>query len=163
MTSTQKKYIIAGAIGVVTIAGALAYLQYKKIMNYVMKFTRAKINNISLNNIDFNIYISFENKSDLTFTIRQQEYDVYINDVFLTKIVNYAPNVIKANSVSEIGVNISANPKEVWSKIGKNALNLLMESEKIRIKTVMKMKVKVFFITVTIPYTYEGTLKDYTG
>jgi hypothetical protein len=37
LSNTSKKYLIAGVIAMVTITGALAYLQYKKLMNYIIK------------------------------------------------------------------------------------------------------------------------------
>ena len=55
MKSNTKKYLIAGAIGVVTIAGALAYLQYKKLMNYTLKFKRLRVKRLNFNEFDFDL------------------------------------------------------------------------------------------------------------
>ena len=38
----KKRYFVAGAIGLVTVAGAMGYLQFKKIMNYSLAFKGMK-------------------------------------------------------------------------------------------------------------------------
>ena len=85
LSSTSKKYLIAGVIGLVTVAGAAAYLQYKKIMNYVITVKNVVINSISLNLIDFTLNLNFENKSSVAFIIKSQSYNVYINNSFISK------------------------------------------------------------------------------
>jgi hypothetical protein len=57
-------------------------------------------------------------------------------------------------------MNVAFNPKDVWKKLN---LNLLSDTSKIMIKLDMKIKVKVGFISVTIPYIYEDSLKNMMG
>lgn len=160
MTAKTKKIVIASVIGAVSIAGALAYLQYKKLMNYVIKVNKVLVKKISMNLIDIDLYLNFTNKSDIAFTIVGQKYDIYLNNVFVTKIENKAPNEISAKGTSVIGLNVSFNPKEVSRKLGPQALTILSDTSKLRIKIDMKLKVKLWFFTVNIPYTYEDTLKN---
>jgi len=161
--SKNKKWIIAGAIGIVTIAGALAYLQYKKIMDYVIKFKRIKINSLDLNFIDFNLYLLLENKSNVEYTIKSQEYSIYINNKFLTKLQNQTSNVIKPKSFSEIGLNVKLNIGDIRNALGKGSiLSSVLSPEKILIKIDTKLKVSLFGLTINIPYVYETNLKELT-
>ncbi len=152
----ERKHIIAAGIGVVTIAGAVAYLQYKKLMNYVIGFKALKINKVQSNNADFDLILNFTNKSDVAFNIESQVYDVYINDKQVSKAVNYKPQSINAKSTSPIAVNIKFNPE----KTGQNILNIALSLKPVVIKVDMKLKVKLWFFKVNIPYVYTTTLKE---
>jgi LEA14-like dessication related protein len=160
MTGKQKTYLIAAILGTISIFAAGAYLQIKKMTNNVIGFNKVKIKKISLNLIDFDLFLNYTNNSDIKFTLRKQTYDLFINNIYITTISNSVDNVINKNSVSVIGVNVAFNPKDVYKKLD---LNLLSDPSKIMIKLDMKIKVKVGFISVTIPYIYEDTLKNMMG
>ena len=160
MKPTTKKYLIAGAIGVVTIAGALAYLQYKKLMNYALKFKGLKIRKLNFNEFDFDVTLDFINKSDIDFIIERQVYNVYLNDIFVTKLENASPTQIKAKTSSLMGLNVKLNPKSVLEKIGINAVNFVANANKTIFKVDAKLKVKLWFFTINIPFVYQSTLKD---
>ena len=159
--NNNKKWIIAGAIGVVTILGAIAYLQYKKIMDYTIKFKRLKINSINLNSVDFNLYLLLENKSSVEYTINSQEYSIYVNDKFLTKLQNQVSNVIKPKSFSEIGLNVKLDLVELRKTLGSSGiLSSVMSPEKVIVKIDMKLKVSIYGFTINIPYSYTTSLKE---
>lgn len=152
----EKKHIIGGAIALVSITGAIAYLQYKKLMNYCIGFNKIRANKISSTNADIDVFINFKNQSNLKIEIQSQEYNVYLNDAFLTKASNAKAQVIAPNSMSVIGINVKFNP----SQAGKNILNTLLSGSGIAIRIDMKLKVKFWFFTVNIPYSYKTTLKE---
>ena len=156
----EKKYLVAGAIGLVTVTGALMYLQYKRLMNYVIKVKRVFVNRIDSNSVDLNLFLNFTNNSDIGFTIESQSHNIYINDTLVSKIENNTPNQISPKSTSVIGVNIKFNPNKIINILGKNIVDFLTSSDKLRIKIDMKFRVKLWFFKVNIPYVYETTLKD---
>ena len=159
----DKKYLIAGAIGLVTITGAFAYLQYKRLMNYVIKVGKITINKISLNNIDFNLILNFYNKIDISFDIKNQMYDIYLNNVFIAKVQNQSTNKINAKSVSQIGLNIKFDPSKAVKKLGVGTLDLLSKPDKIMLKVDIKLKVKLYMFTINLPFVFESSLKDLTA
>jgi LEA14-like dessication related protein len=157
----NKKWVIAGAIGLVTVAGALAYLQFKKIMDYTLKFVKLKVNKISANLIDLNVYLLLENKSSVEYTIKSQEYSVYINDNLVTKIENQSSSVIKPKSFKEIGLNVKFNPTDVLKKIGaQGVIGSLLSPEKTIIRIDMKLKISFYGITLKIPFSYVTNMKE---
>lgn len=159
LSSTSKKYLIAGAIGIVTIAGAAAYLQYKKIMNYVITVKNVVINSISLNLIDFTLNLNFENKSSVGFIIKSQSYNVYINNSLISKLNNNAPINIAPKSVSIIPLKVITKPSALLESIKLNITDILLKPELVIIKVVAKLKVRLWIIDVNIPYTYSENLK----
>lgn len=163
----EKKYIVAGVIGLVTITGALLYLRYKKLMNYVIKLKTLKVKTLTANSVVFDIFLNFTNNSNLAFDIIEQDYKVYLNDELVTKMVNRSTNHISANktngvdtSKSVIGVNVSFNPTKVLQMLGKNWVSILIHPETVRLKVDVKLKVSLYGIKFSIPYIYEGTLKS---
>jgi LEA14-like dessication related protein len=160
LSNTAKKYLIAGVIGTITIAGALAYLQYKKLMNYVIKVKSGVIKTITANLLDLDLTLDFENKSNISFEIKSQEYEIFIDNKFISRIKNIKPVFIQANSHSDIFVNIKANPTKVGSKFKLEDLNKLLDLQNVKIKVIGKLKVKIYAFPVNIPFNYETTIKE---
>ena len=163
----ERKHIIAGAIGLVTITGALLYLQYKKLMNYVIKLKTLKVKTLTANLISFDIFLNFTNNSNLAFDIVEQDYKVFLNGEPVVKMLNRSINRIAANktngvdtSVSVIGVNVAFNPTKVLQLLGKNWISILTKPETVKLKVEVKLKASSYGFKFSIPYVYEGTLKS---
>ena len=159
----QKKYIFGGLAAIVAVTGTLAYLQYRKIMNYDFKVAGVKIRKISASIISFDLIINFINKSNISITIMEVITKVYVNNKFAADVVNKIPFTILANSTSPISTNISFNPANAISLLGSNLLNLVSNTQNVNIRADIQMKAKLWFFTVTIPYTYNTTLAELTA
>ena len=144
----------------VTITGALAYLQYKKLMNYIIKVKTAVVKTITANLLDLDLTLDFENKSNISFEIKSQEYEVYIDNKFISKINNIKPVFIKAKSNSDIFVNIKVNPTKVGTRFKLEDLGKLLDLQNVKIKIIGKMKVKLYAFTINIPFNFETTIKE---
>jgi LEA14-like dessication related protein len=155
----RRLYIAAGVVSIFAVIGVFGYIQYKKLMDYCIGVKRVQVNNIGLNNINFNIWFTFLNKSNVTFTLISQTYKVYLNDKYITTLSNKSPNVVKSEQTSEIALNVDINPKSVFKEMGMGVFDMAMNYKKIMVKLDMKMKVKVLGITVSVPYVYEDTLE----
>jgi LEA14-like dessication related protein len=155
----EKKYIIAGALAVVSTFLALGYLQYKKLMNYKISFKNLKIKTLSATNISFDIFLNFTNNSNLKFEIIEQQSKIYINNNFVSDLVNTAVNTIEPKATSVIGTNVSFNPTAILSSLNKSFASVLLNPSSILVKIDLKMKVKLYGIKISIPFVYENTLK----
>lgn len=131
-------------------------------MNYCIKLKAIKVRKVSINIVDFDLFLNFTNKSSAGFTILSQHISIYINNKFISKVVNNSPNIILPNSTSIVGANVKFSPQELGNVLKSNAINLLTNWDKITIKADIKMRVKLWFFTVNIPYVYESTLKELT-
>ena len=162
-TNSNRKYWIAAGISIVSILGAAAYLQYKRLMDYCMSFKSIKVNRIGFQNLNIDIWLNFKNKSNVTFTLVSQSYKVYLNNIFVTKLSNTSSNVIKSKETSDIGLNVDINPSKVFKQMGFGMLDMVKNYKNIQIKIDMKMKVKIWGMTFTIPYVYEDSLQGMMG
>ncbi len=152
----QGKHIITAGIGLVTITGALAYWQYRRLMDYCIGFKTVKVNKLTGDNVDLDVYLNFRNNSDIKIDILSQEYQVFINDKKIVDAENKNLQTIAPKSLSTIGVKVKFNP----SKSGQNIINTVLTLKPLVFRVEMKMKVKLWFFTVNIPYTYNATLKE---
>lgn len=156
-----KTYLIAGAIGVVSLTAAAAFIQYRKFMQqHLIKFKGVMLNKLSLTNLDFNIYVNVTNNSDIALTILSQSYNIYVNNMFITKAENSSPVSVLGNATNTIGLNVTLNPSDVYKKLGQSQLGLLTDTSKTIIKVDAKLKVKMWFFTINLPYVFEKSLKD---
>lgn len=160
---TGKRIVwIAGiaAVGAVsTIAGFWLYRQMKKMEDYELNFKNIIFKKINLQEIVFDLYMIFTNKSNLGVTLAKQEYDIYANNIYITTVKNESPNDIKPKSDSEIGMRIRFTPEMLLTKIGVNPVELIANPKKINVKIVMKYKVRILFFNVAIPeIIFEDTL-----
>ncbi len=152
----EKKHIIVGAIGIVSVAAAIAYWQYQKILNYCLKFKSLKLNKWTPTLADLDLYLNFENKSSVPINVISQEYNVYVGGGFISKVSNSVPQTLAPNAVSLIGVNVKFNPK----KAGQNLLTAVLSLGNTAIRVDIKLKVKLWVFTINIPYTYNTTIKE---
>ena len=160
MKPEVKKWVIVGTLGVISVALALGYLQYKKLMNYVIKFKGIKLKTLTAKVINFDLFINFTNNSDLKFIISDQIYKVYLNDKFVTTIQNGADVTIMPKSTSILPINVSFDPTSVIKLLGQNALSIIASPDKFTLKVDIKLKVSLYGIKVSIPYVYTTTIKE---
>lgn len=152
----EKKHLIAIGLGVVCTAAGLAYWQYTRLMNYCIGLNKIKVNAITQTKANLDLLLNFRNKSDIAINILSQDYKVYINNKFIVAATNPEPQLIAPDSMSVISVNIKFNPE----KSGQNILSAILSMGNTNIKVDVKLKVKVWLFTVSIPYLYETTIKE---
>jgi len=157
----KTKYIVAGAIGVFSILGALAYLQYKKVMEYKLKLKGIKVRTIDKSMISFDVFLFFFNPSKIEIHIVEQEYKIYLNENYITRGSNGATNIIKGGETSEIGVNIAFNPNVIGKTIGSTWLDILLKPAESTLRVEITLKVKLWgLLPITIPVTKITTIKE---
>lgn len=158
----QKKYIWATAIALVSGTAALGYLQFKKIMNYTLTMVGIRNPKLSATGLDFDILYEYQNKADIDVTLREQEYEVYVDNIYMTTLSNYAPNVLKASQASPITIGVRLNFSDFKGKFSRGLIaKMIADPASVEIKTIMKWKVTVLgILRFPARYTYKLTLKE---
>lgn len=159
----QKKYIIAGVIGVVSVSAAVLYWQYKKLMDYCISLNKVLLRKFNINEANIDLYLNFKNNSALKLEIVSQEYTVLINDKEVVKAGNVNSLSIAPNSTSVLSVNVAFSPSKLINTIGSLAGDIVLNPQKINVTIDVKVKVKLWAFTVSIPYEFKSTLKDLLG
>jgi hypothetical protein len=161
---TKKKALIWG--GVVAVLGVTAIWvskQIKKINDFTLTFKKISVKTFSQSTLDFNVYYDYKNNSDIDINLSIQEYDVYVNGVFINTMTNYAENVLKANSVSPLGFNCKLNLPEVHKKLKVSYFDMVAQPKEVKIRVVMRWKVRLGFIKIPVKYTWDTDLKEILG
>ena len=155
-------------IGVVVI-GVLAYT-----VNYVMKQVRllvntefdmagTKINKLSLNEVSITLWWKVINKSDISITVSEQVFDIYLNGKFIKKVGNAIPVKIKAHADNRIPTYIVFSPKDLLSmgyenmgkfltKEGRKTLNL-------QVRGTMNVSTSVFDVK-KFPFEFDDSIEN---
>ncbi len=161
MSVQRKYYIIAGIIGLVSISAAVLFVQYRRLMNYVLGVKGLKIKTITDSLVSFDLYLSFKNNSDIVIDIFSQSYSVYLNDKLAAKIGNSKKVLIRKGD-NIVPLAIAFNPKKILNDLGgvQGLLSFMVNPEKTRIRVDIKLYVKFYFITTSIPFSYKTTIKE---
>ena len=156
----DKKYLVAGLIGLVTITGALAYLQYKKLMNYIIRVRGVVDKSSSPTSLNFDLLLDFENKSSIKFDIISQSYDIYLNDTFLAQLKSDTRVAVLPKGTSPLTLKVDLNPTQAALKLKKDALSIISNLGNAKIKMDIKLQVKLYGMTINIPYIFEKNIVD---
>lgn len=158
----EKRLWITGLIALVSITGAYMYNQVSKVLSYTLNFVGLREVKFDKSGVSFKMLYEYSNKANISVTIAQQEYEVYINGQYLTTLSNFAPNVLEGGSKSTIEINVSLTPED-FKKVKLNWVQVLLEPKSIEIKTIMKWKIKYGIVKFPVTYPYILNLKQIIG
>jgi LEA14-like dessication related protein len=168
MEKTTIQRIGIGAVMIGVFGYTLNYLlkQVRKLVNTEFTFSKAKINDISFQKISITLFWKVVNKSDISFTVSNQDFDIYLNDIFVKKVGYTAPVEVKANTTSFIPTYIVFEPIEL-TKIGIG--NALLFTNKENWKDLNLLCKGTFTIKTSIaevkkfPFQFEDNIHNITN
>ena len=134
-----------GAVMIGVFGYTLNYLlkQVRKLVNTEFIFSGTRINSIALDKISITLWWKVVNKSEISFKVSNQDYDVYLNGQYLKKVGYTSPIEVKSNSTSYIPTYVVFEPKD---------LNLL-------VKGTFTVKTEVFEVK-KFPFEFEDTIHN---
>ena len=137
--------------------------QVNLLSKSVWKYGGFKIKSLGLDKVVLSLYFKVDYKGSIDMVLTQQDYDVYVNDHFVSKVSNSTDVMIYANTVSRVPFDVTLKPGDVL-KAGVNSLAAIVnksEREKIRIKIKGILTLKVGYFTIKkLPFEKEENLKD---
>jgi LEA14-like dessication related protein len=131
-------------------------INIKKLYDYKWEFSGIKNLLIRENEISFTIFFKIKNDSDLSFIISEQNYDVYINNIYVSKIKNPNRIMIASNGTTQIPFDIEISNK-LLDFVSNNIFELINKKENvfIKIKGYLSIKAGIFKLK---KYYFEETL-----
>jgi LEA14-like dessication related protein len=127
MLGKNKNLILFGTATII-VSGVAIYLyrQYSFLMdsfkNGFKVISGVVIKKIDAKEINFTLIFKITNAGDLGITVKNQVYDVYINNTRVSTITNKTPLKIKANSVTSFPLDININPTDLSKVLNINTL-----------------------------------------
>jgi len=152
------KYILLAAVAGVTVTTALwLRKQYGKLMKNTYELKSFLIKKASLQSITFSVVYAYNNNTDIDINLVGQEYKIYVDDRYITTIKSDVPVVLKANAISDIPLDITIDPKDMYYKFKDNLFKALTQKQKLKIRMESTFRVKLGIFTIPVPYPYEWT------
>lgn len=151
------------------LVGATAY-----VLNYILKQVRllantkfdmvgTSVNKVSLKEVSITLWWKVTNFSDLSFVVKEQVYDIYLNDKFVKKVGYAEPIEVLAKGVSRIPTYISFTPKEAI-QIGLQNLGGFTVKEgrqKLKLKVVGDFTIQTKIYTAKkIPFEFQDSIEN---
>ena len=132
-------------------------------MSYCYKISGAKFNTITKKQVNLDVTVKLLNNSSFEADITGYNLDVVLNGKLVATIASNKTLTIKANGVSELGLNVDFDPSKVFNP--SDLLNLIAwaitDKENIVIRTKGTFSAKLNFIKVSdYPVDISMTLAE---
>jgi LEA14-like dessication related protein len=121
------------------------------------------VSKLSLTKIEIILWWKITNVSDISFTIKEQTYDIFLNGQFLKKVGSAEPIEVLSEGVTRLPTYVVFTPEEAV-KIGINNLGDFLTEDG---RKKLKLKVTGFFTIQTklfavrkVPFEYEDTIHN---
>ena len=155
-----KPALIISGLGVI---GYALFRYYKKQIDFVkdIQYTISglKIVNIAKEDVTLEIFLKVYNASNVEAKVTEIFLDVMMNGTKVGSINESSEFTIMPTKTTEVSYKFSFNPSLVIKNIV-NILTLTVALKDVVIVADGYMKVKSGFLSTTIPFTYQNTLKN---
>ena len=155
-----KPALIISGLGVI---GYALFRYYKKQIDFVkdIQYTISglKIVNIAKEDVTLEIFLKVYNASNVEAKVTEIFLDVIMNGTKVGSINESTEFTIKPTQTTEVSYKFSFNPSLVIKNIV-NILTLTVALKDVVIVADGYMKVKSGFLSTTVPFTYQNTLKN---
>ncbi|CAK0768014.1 hypothetical protein CCP3SC1AL1_420029 [Gammaproteobacteria bacterium] len=155
-----KPALIVSGLGVI---GYAIFRYYKKQIDFVkdIQYTISglKIVNIAKEDVTLEIFLKVYNASNVEAKVTEIFLDVIMNGTKVGSINESTEFTIMPTKTTEVSYKFSFNPSLVIKNIV-NILTLTVALKDVVIVADGYMKVKSGFLSTTVPFTYQNTLKN---
>ena len=148
----------------VSLAGYLVYRRVAKLIGDNFGIKTLKVQEASLSKLRMSVYFNFKNATDMQIVLSKQEYEFYLNGVYLTTMKSDAEQIVYPNSISVLEANINLDPKFVFQKIANSTadrLSLITKFGDQRLKLVTNLWIKFAFFSIPITIPFEDTIRNW--
>lgn len=137
--------------------------QARLLANIKFDVVGTTVSKLSFTRIEIILWWKVTNVSDISFTIKEQTYDVFLNGKFVKKVGSAEPIEVLANGVTRIPTYVVFSPEEAIQVGIDNLGDFMTEAGRKK----LKLKVTGFFTVQTklfalrrVPFEYEDTIHN---
>lgn len=157
MKKNWKYIALAAVAGITVTTGIWLKKQYDKLMKNTYELKSFVVKSASMKSVTFSVVYAYVNNTDIDINLVGQEYKIYVDDRFITTIKSDVPVILKANATSDIPLDITVDPRDMFYKFKDNLLKALTQKQKLKIRMESTFRVKLGIFTIPVPYPYEWT------
>lgn len=150
-----------GIFGVgLTVYGIYLFNQYLKLTKGSFNIKGAKDVNISDNKISFTLLTTLKNDGDISATVKDQHYDLFINGNAISTVDNKKEINILSNGTSVIPFYIEVNLNDLIKQGSANLSNIFLDKSKIKFELKGYFTWKAGLINSKQPFDLSYTLQE---
>lgn len=157
MKKNWKYIALAAVAGITVTTGLWLKKQYDKLMKNTYELKSFVVKSASMKSVTFSVVYAYVNNTDIDINLVGQEYKIYVDDRFITTIKSDVPVILKANATSDIPLDITVDPRDMFYKFKDNLLKALTQKQKLKIRMESTFRIKLGIFTIPVPYPYEWT------
>ncbi len=123
--------IISAAIGVI------GYLkqEFERLENACYTISGGVIHALGLNNVKITLFFKIVNKSDISVEISNAIFNIYVNKMFVSKVIKSEKQVLKSGGETILMIDVEFNPQDLLKAGINNISPLLVDKDKLIITT----------------------------
>jgi LEA14-like dessication related protein len=168
MMILDKKATIKIGLGVVLIGLTALTLNFifkniRKLVYLTFDYKNTDLIKLNLKEISLKINWVCKNPSNFNFTLKNQVYDVFLNDVFVRKVGSSEETEVYGNGTSIVPTNVYITTKEVLKLGSENIAGFLTEEgrKKTKLKVIGTFDVGTpIFSLKKLPFYFEDTIAN---
>jgi LEA14-like dessication related protein len=152
-------------IGGLAVAGIALIAYFKKqidlLKNACYTISGGVIHSLGLDKVKMTLFFKIVNESDITIQISDMDFNIYVNNMFVTKIVKNEPQTVYSQSDAIIKLDVEFNPADLL-RAGLSSIEpILYDKEKLIITTKGNLSIKSgIFKLKKFPFSVDITLKE---
>lgn len=156
---TSNKVILLISAAVLGTVGYI-YVQVRKLINAPFKIKGVKDINISGTNLNFTLLGQLNNEGRISAYVKDQYYDVFINDILISKVHNKDEVFVGAYKSSIIPLKVNLNYDKLI-KIGlDNLTNIVADKSKVKLIIKGYFDWRAGVLSAKQPFELNYTLKE---
>lgn len=162
MNPKLRNGLIIGGLVVAAIT-LIAYFkrQFNLLYNACYTISGGVIHSLGLDKVKITLFFKIVNESDLTIEISNMNFNVYVNNMFISKVVKPEAQMLYSKSDATIKVGFEFNPQDLLRAGLSNIEPILYDNEKLVITTKGYFSAKTGGITLkNFPFEENITLKE---
>ena len=159
----MKRGLIIGLIvAAILVVVAYLYMQYRRLLDATWTFAGTKLKSFAFDKLSAEINFDIDNRGDLEVVVSEQEYDVFLNNSFISHVSNKEDVTIAAQSVSRMPLAVEIKTQDFIKALGSNWKAILLGDKSnviIKIKGFFTLKVGLLAVK-KLPFEMSLTLKE---
>jgi hypothetical protein len=158
----KRGLIIGLIIAAILVIAAYLYMQYRKLLDATWTFAGSKLKSFGFDRLKAEINFDIDNRGDLEVVVSEQEYDVFLNDAFISHASNKEDVTIKAQSVSRMPLLVDIKTQDFIKALGSNWRTILLGDKSnviIKVKGYFTLKVGLLAVR-KLPFEMSLTMKE---
>lgn len=143
----KPKYVLIGSLLLAAAYGAFMLFQQVKLLKQTcVKMVNHRLTGLFNRTAQLSITLRVVNKSDIDLLVTNENFDIYINNVFVASMKQSRNTMLARNAATDIVLNASFDPQQLVQQ-GIAALAQNFNAVSIRIKGKLNVKTSVVSVS----------------